>query len=83
MQSQEITSENKEEDEKRQQFTDNAFGTNPQPVLERVEFKVCIKVILVIFDNYYQTIISLKHHSIARSCVANGACCNLAIFAIL
>ncbi|KAL9975722.1 hypothetical protein ACROYT_G012915 [Oculina patagonica] len=40
MQSQEITSENKEEDQKRQQFRDSAFGTNPQPVLERVEFKM-------------------------------------------
>lgn len=42
-QSREITSENKEEEEKRQHFSDSAFGTNPQPVLERVEFKVCIK----------------------------------------
>ena len=41
MQSQEITSENKEEDQKRQHFSDSAFGSNPQPVLERVEFKVC------------------------------------------
>ncbi|XP_020623935.1 centromere protein N-like isoform X1 [Orbicella faveolata] len=39
-QSQEITSENKEEDQKRQHFTDSAFGSNPQPVLERVEFKM-------------------------------------------
>lgn len=44
MQSQEITSENKEEEQKRQQFTDSAFGSNPQPVLERVEFKVCIEM---------------------------------------
>ena len=36
----EITSENKEEELKRCQFTESAFGPNPQPVLERVEFKV-------------------------------------------
>lgn len=36
---QEITNENKEEQRKRHQIADNAFGPNPQPVLERVEFK--------------------------------------------
>ena len=36
----EITSENKEEELKRWHFTESAFGPNPQPVLERVEFKV-------------------------------------------
>ena len=41
VQSQEIKSENKEEEQQRQQLTDNAFGPNPQPVLEKVEFKVC------------------------------------------
>ena len=43
MQSQDIhvTSENKGDDQKRQHFADSAFGCNPQPVLERVEFKVC------------------------------------------
>lgn len=46
VQSQEIKSENKEEEQQRQQFTDNAFGPNPQPVLEKVEFKVC--------SSYYQ-----------------------------
>ena len=46
VQSQEIKSENKEEDQQRQQLTDNAFGPNPQPVLEKVEFKVC--------SSYYQ-----------------------------
>lgn len=46
VQSQEIKSENKEEEQKRQQLTDNAFGPNPQPVLEKVEFKVC--------SSYYQ-----------------------------
>ena len=43
IQSKEITSENKDDDQKRQQFTDSAFGPNPQPVLQRVEFKVCIQ----------------------------------------
>ena len=43
IQSQKITSENKDDDQKRQQFTDSAFGPNPQPVLQRVEFKVCIQ----------------------------------------
>lgn len=46
VQSQEIKSENKEEEQQRQQLTDNAFGPNPQPVLEKVEFKVC--------SSYYQ-----------------------------
>lgn len=42
MQSQDIhvTSENKGDDQKRQHFADSAFGCNPQPVLERVEFKM-------------------------------------------
>ena len=40
MERHEITSENKEEELKRWQFTESAFGPNPQPVLERVEFKV-------------------------------------------
>ena len=46
IQSQQIKSENKEEEQQRQQLTDNAFGPNPQPVLEKVEFKVC--------SSYYQ-----------------------------
>lgn len=46
VQSWEIKSENKEEEQQRQQLTDNAFGPNPQPVLEKVEFKVC--------SSYYQ-----------------------------
>ena len=47
---QEITNENKEEELKRHQIADNAFGPNPQPVLERVEFKVrlhCLRVPLL------------------------------------
>ena len=48
---QEITNENKEEERKRHQIADNAFGPNPQPVLERVEFKVrlqfCLRVPLL------------------------------------
>lgn len=40
MERHEITSENKEEELKRWHFTESAFGPNPQPVLERVEFKV-------------------------------------------
>ncbi|XP_073232611.1 centromere protein N-like [Porites lutea] len=44
VQSQEIKSENKEEDQQRQQLTDNAFGPNPQPVLEKVEFKMQTKL---------------------------------------
>lgn len=39
-QSQEITSENWAEEQKRQQLTDGAFGTNLQPKLERIEFKM-------------------------------------------
>ena len=46
IQSQQIKSENKEEEQQRQQLTDNAFGPNPQPVIEKVEFKVC--------SSYYQ-----------------------------
>ena len=42
LQSQEITSENWKEEQKRQQLTDNAFGTNLPPKLEKVEFKVGI-----------------------------------------
>ena len=48
IQSQEITSENKKEEQKRQQYTENAFGPNPQPVLERVEFKVAKNTSLLI-----------------------------------
>ncbi|PFX22237.1 centromere protein N-like [Stylophora pistillata] len=40
LQSQEITSENWAEEQKRQQLIDGAFGTNLQPKLERIEFKM-------------------------------------------
>ena len=46
VESQKVKSENKEEEQQRQQLTDDAFGPNPHPVLEKVEFKVC--------SSYYQ-----------------------------
>ena len=59
MQSQEITNENKGEDQKRQHFADSAFGCNPQPVLEKVEFKVC-RMISNDFSNLLQTLSQIK-----------------------
>lgn len=62
LQSQEITSENWKEEQKRQQLTDNAFGTNLPPKLEKVEFKVGITLyVLHICIVYYAFIQSVRN----------------------